>query len=446
MNEIKNDIPIIKTFIHENKCYFYDTYSNQLLNVSKEQFIEIGELQKIGLNEYKNLNKDNKPYQDIIMMINKGFLREQFIEKIEHPDTKYIAYLVDRCINQLIIEVTSACNFKCRYCHQTGKSALIPKTMNEDMAYRSVDFLFEHSKDAHEVTITFYGGEPLLNFELIKSTVLYSNRKFKTKPVSYNMTTNGSLINDKFIDFLIDYNFSLLISLDGDESTQNRHRKYSHDGGSTFNVVWNNIMKIRDSHPSYFDSNVSFNSVILQDENPEDVMNFFTSNGISKSAVSIRNADLNGIDYTHTLIPLNEYEKSNESFEDKFKYMLKCFNDKNKILSEWHHNGPCVPVARRLFVNTEGNFFPCEKVESESSCLLGSLDSGIDVEKAIQILNIGRLTNQDCTKCWALRLCSICVLQCIDEGTWSRDKKMITCKTQKEDAMMFLKEYIKNKK
>lgn len=127
MNEIKNDIPIIKTFIHKDKCYFYDAYTNKLLNVSTEQFMEICELQKIGLNKYKNLNKTNKPYHDILMMIDKGYFRNQFIEKVEHPDTKHIAYLINRCMNHLVLEVTSACNFKCRYCHQAGNLNLVQK-------------------------------------------------------------------------------------------------------------------------------------------------------------------------------------------------------------------------------------------------------------------------------------------------------------------------------
>lgn len=233
--------------------------------------------------------------------------------------------------------------------------------MSESVAFRSVDFLYEHSKDAYEVIITFYGGEPLLNFELIKAIVMYSKNKFKTKSVSYNMTTNGSILNDDIISFLIEYDFSLLISLDGDEEIQNQHRKYLHDGGSTFDAVWNNVKTIKDNYPSYFNSNISFNSVFLRDESSENVFKFFESNGILKSMVNIRSADLNGIDYTYSLISLNENQNISENFQDKFINILKSFNNKNRITKEWHHNGPCVPVARRLFVNAEGNFSHVKK-------------------------------------------------------------------------------------
>ena len=376
-------------------------------------------------------------------LLEKGLFRFDFIKEIKHPETKYIDKLIERCISQLILEVTTGCNFKCRYCHQPGKSNDHSRMMTMEVAYNSIDYLFEHSKDANEVAITFYGGEPLLNFELIKLVVLYTNKKFESKSIFYNMTTNASLLTNEIISFLVENNFSLLISLDGNEDTQNLHRKYSRDGGETFNVVWNNILSLRKTYPKYFDMNVSFNAVILPDEDPSNVMEFFKVNNIPKTAVTISNADLTGIDYNPTRKVFNQ---NRIIFEENYKEMLEKFENKSQLLSCWHHNGPCVPAARRLFISVDGDFYPCEKVEGARDCLLGNLDVGINIEKAIEILNIGSLTTSDCKACWALRFCTICVRQCLDNDCISSQRKKISCKQLKENALSFFVEYIENKK
>lgn len=139
---------------------------------------------------------------DIMALMNKGLFRPSFINRIEHPDTRYMPEMIDRCVNQLILGITNSCNFKCRYCHQAeGKLLSHAKMMDSETALRSVDYLYEHSKDAFEVTITFYGGEPLLNFSLIKIVVDYAVNKFKTKKVVFNMTMNASLIDKVTADF-----------------------------------------------------------------------------------------------------------------------------------------------------------------------------------------------------------------------------------------------------
>lgn len=436
------DLPIIKTFIHNKKYYCYDACLNQLFNVSKRHYSEICKLHKIGISEYQKLNKTDTYYKDIITLINKGLFSSSFINTIEHIDTKNLHNLTARCINQLILGITNSCNFKCRYCHQAeGKVLSSAKIMSTETAFRSVDFLYEHSKDAFEVTITFYGGEPLLNFELIKSTVQYANNKFKTKEVMFNMTTNASILNNEIIDFLVENKFYLLISLDGKRETQNLHRKYLNNGKNTFDPVWKNITNIRKKHPLYFASHIQFNAVVLQDENPNDVLMFFEKNNISKETVHIRRADMNGIDYYISPISLKNNTENNILIEDMYKTALEHYLDKSAISNQWHHNGPCIPAVRRLFVNADEEFYPCEKIDSDPSCLLGTLNKGINIEKAKEIMNIGRLTEQECKKCWAVRFCTMCAFHCIDNGILSRSIKLENCKLQKKNALLFFKKY-----
>ena len=441
-----SDMPMIKMFIQNGKCYCYDTCTNHLLCVNKEHYREIRELKEVGITKYRELGKLMESYQDVIALLDKGLFSPSLIDEIEHRDTKYLQALTNRCINQLVLCVVNTCNFKCRYCHQAeGKTLSSASVMSGDIARQSVDYLHEHSKDAFEVAITFYGGEPLLNFSLVRATVEYANSKFVTKKIVYNMTTNASLLSDEALDFMEKNDFLLLISLDGNAEIQNQHRKYLNNGGDTFDAVWKNVLHIREKYPSYFDSNVRFNAVILQDENPEEIVCFYAKNNIPEEKVNIQRADLNGIDYSASPLLLAAYSKDNRLVDAMYKGTLEKFADKSVIPRKWHHSGPCIPAARRLFVNADGKLYPCEKIDSDSSCLIGSLDQGIDIDKVEKMLNIGKISEHECKSCWAIRFCTMCVLNCIDDGKWSRSRKLANCKFQKREVLSFFEKYINNK-
>lgn len=115
MKDLTN-IPIIKLIVIEDKYYLYDTFTNKILHISKNHYNEIIKLCSIGLTEYKNLNLSHESYKDIMSLINKGYLKSSFINKIEHPYTKYLPILTQRCLSTLVLQVTRNCNFKCRYC------------------------------------------------------------------------------------------------------------------------------------------------------------------------------------------------------------------------------------------------------------------------------------------------------------------------------------------
>ncbi len=78
---------------------------------------------------------------------------------------------------------------------------------------------------------------------------------------------------------------------------------------------------------------------------------------------------------------------------------------------------PCLPGKARLFVDYKGDFFPCERVNETSSCMhLGNLDTGFDMGNTNSILNIGKLTKDECKNCWAFILCTICAKKLTKKG------------------------------
>ena len=121
--------------------------------------------------------------------------------------------------------------------------------MNIDTAKKAVDYFFtsvvEIDKSEaliEQVTISFYGGEPLLAFPLIKEIILYTTGKYKGFAYDFRMTTNGYLLKDSILDFLAEYNCGISVSLDGPEEDHDRNRVLA-GGGGTFKTVYANILK-----------------------------------------------------------------------------------------------------------------------------------------------------------------------------------------------------------
>jgi len=146
-----------------------------------------------------------------------------------------------------IIVPTLRCNHSCVYCYANR----VPESaegydMTVETATKVVDFIFQ--SPASTITIEFTGGEPLLNFSIVKYIVEYSeklNKKFK-KSVLYALVTNGVLLDRNMIEFFIDHNVGLCISLDGPKDVHDNNRKYL-DGSGTYDDVIKSIRLLHDA-------------------------------------------------------------------------------------------------------------------------------------------------------------------------------------------------------
>ena len=162
-----------------------------------------------------------------------------------------------------------------------------------------------------------------------------------------------------------------------------------------------------------------------------------------KKRVLIRDASTNGIDYTYSGINLNNYKRVNN--DEKYEEYKKILSNKSKISSSWHHGGPCFPGIRKLFIDIDGNFYPCEKVMESSANKIGDIKSGFNISRIKEILNIGKLTEDECKKCWAIRFCSICVVPClnVESGLLCKKTKLLSCQEQKNNILAFLRNTVK---
>lgn len=451
-----NTMPAIKTLCVNNKFYFYDGWKNRLIKVTKEHYDEILKLQKMGVEAYNIEKSCKQSYNDLKILIEKGFFKSNDFKHIVHPETKYLKSLLDRSVGSLVLQVTQDCNFKCRYCLYAENNQIERNhkklNMKWDIAKQSIDFLFEHSKDSRNINIVFYGGEPLINFDLIKTVTDYANNVFCCKKINYYITTNGSLLTNSIINYLIKNDVNLTVSLDGPKEIQDNHRRFAVGGKGTFDVVFNNVRKLMYTNKSYFVNKVNFAPVAFFDENISKIIDFFERQNISYQKVNIKYANLNGIDYWH-----NPYSKKNgySSMLDinkdphslQYRENERILMDKNTVRSKWHHNGPCVPGVRRLFVDLDGNFYPCEKCVENPGLVIGNVKTGFVIKQVEKMLNIAQLSRHNCRNCWAFRFCNICAVKCVDitQGRLTPSSKAIVCNEVKKQTENFLKEYIKNK-
>lgn len=447
------EIPVIKTFIHNEQYYVYDASTNEMLKILKDDFIKINELKRDGRVAYMNRHL-NDPQDHVIHLMKQGYFKAEFIQTIENPYNGDFEDLLKRSIDDITLQITQECNFKCRYCSFSINNN-IGRThkkvhMEWDIAQKSIDFFMKHSANSDIVTVSFYGGEPLLNFELIKKVVLYSLKVFNSKTVRFVTTVNGSLLTDEIVDFIAKHNFLLSISLDGPRSIQNRHRLYLNSGGGTFDVVYNNILRFRKRYPQYFKEHIFFLPVLFENESKTDVIDFFEHNlNIDVNHLNIHTADMSGIDYmfSRPMVTSKENDGGNNKYAidgDLERLLLNSYNDKKNIEGEWHHKGPCIPGVNRLFVDVNGVLYPCEKCVDNKFLSIGDIFDGFDLKKIYDYMNIGKLTENECKHCWAMRFCDICALRClnIDTNSFCKNTKLKSCAYEKNKTLIFLRNLI----
>ena len=137
--------------------------------------------------------------------------------------------------------------------------------MSWDIAKKAVDFYFAHSKESERegYSIGFYGGEPLLNFSVIKKVIEYVKDKYpqKAKDTIFTISTNLTLLTYEHIKFFIKHNVHLAVSLDGPEKIHNRYRVFKSGKGS-YKKVMENLEKFRNYNKEYYNNHIVFNVVL----------------------------------------------------------------------------------------------------------------------------------------------------------------------------------------
>lgn len=449
---------IIKLIDYMDKKYLYDANCNRIVEITEELYTE--------LKKSAGLSENSRVKEEIENLINKGYLKNCFPEKIEHSYTPFVSTTLNN-LKKVTLQVTQACNFKCRYCGYAGDNYLNRKhnglSMSWETAKRAIDFYIQHSKSSPIAYFGFYGGEPLLEIDLIKECIEYIEDILKGREITYFITTNGTLINDKVVELLNKYAVILAISLDGPEKLHNKNRRYAINGKETYADVIKGIDYLR-KNVSDFNNKVKINSVIDQQENYLSYVHFFDKNE-DVSDIEHEESTIDDSRLSKNIVPSKEYFKTynravintyinlileRETNSAMTKAILNdiytlamAFKVSDNFGHRFHHGGPCVPGYNRLFVTVNGELFPCEKCSENSKVLrIGTIFDGYDYKTIERILNIGQLTEERCKKCVVARHCSICAQKIDDIDKLSVARKLTLCQMQEKELEHKIKKYI----
>ena len=425
MKEVNKE-PFIHLFSCSTGYYLYDVNTDSILKVTPDTYQRLEKRENIEENE------------QIRKLKKYGYLKTSHVQISEHPVTKLLPSLYENRIGNLTLQVTQQCNLRCDYCVYSGKyytRTHSNKRMSFEMAKKGLDFLLSHSSACEELRVGFYGGEPLLEFELIKRCVEYMETQTKDKAVHYQITTNGTLLKGEILTYLIEKKFEITISFDGPKEIHDRYRKFAGSDKGSYDTVMQNARYIKEHYHNFFISNVTFNTVISPEESYSCIGNYFKGEELfqdavftsglvkdegkkEKNTVSDRFSEEYQYEYFKLLMSkLGKIRKDNTSVlgreQVEFLKMLRGGKQQDEDIElpkKWHHGGPCIPGIRSLFVTVEGDLYPCEKVcENVELARMGNINSGIDIQKASQILNIEDITSGQCKDCWAYRYCDFCI-------------------------------------
>lgn len=348
-------------------------------------------------------------------------------------------------LRMLLIEVTDECNLACKYCGYRDLYNNYDERSGKKQDFNNVRALIDYLNQLWistnnvsyntEVVVGFYGGEPLLSFSLIRKIIGYlESLRLDGLSFSYNMTTNAVLL-DKYMHYLVDKKFKLLISLDGNKN--NNAYRVTKNGDELFDIINRNVLFLKESYPDYFDKYVQFNSVLHSKNSIEEICDYINklfnkiptiaelnTNGVAddrknefyhmfknKIAKTIQDDDKD-IDSRYLLlnpdlVSLNNFIRT--FISNVYDNYSDLFIDTNN--QKYIPTGTCEPFGRKLFFTVNGKIFPCEKIGNKNPIALvnnGVVSIDYDYINDLYSKTIETLLPQ-CKECLVWKNCSYCI-------------------------------------
>lgn len=354
-------------------------------------------------------------------------------------------------IDKITVEITQKCNMSCKYCGFLSLYENIDKTrnsvFNEDYLFLLIDELMKYwNNEQRQITISFYGGEPLLEFNKIRKIISNLENKYPQLILKYQITTNGTLIK-KHAHYLVKKNFFLAISLDGNKK-HNSYRKLK-NGKQSFDIVFENVKFLRNNYPNYFKHNVHFSTVLHNLNNITETQKFFKEEfGNYNYIGSLKTNNINPQKINefkriyqpkNRIIKLNRNDKkysyhvpSDVEIETFLRIILKLYTKNlfRLINGDKRPKTPalktCIPFSIKLFLSADGYIFPCESITKNFP--LGCIQDNRITLEPVQIARIYnelmKINYLQCKKCKISEFCFQCLFDVIK---YTEDKLTYSC-------------------
>ena len=387
-------VHVVDEVVYDILDYYEDHSKEEILNILKDK------------HEARVIEE---AYEEIAYLVDEGLLFT------EGAGLEGFEYNKDNIVKALCLHVAHDCNLKCNYCFASqGNFKGERMKMSLETGKKALEFLAKNSGNRKNLEVDFFGGEPLMNFELVKELVKYGRELDKkyNKNFRFTITTNGVLLDDDKIEFINEHMENVVLSLDGRKEVNDRMRKTINDNGSYDIIVpkFKELVEKRGDKDYYIRG--TFTNHNLDFSN--DIMDFYKQ-GFKKVSVEpvVTSEEMEyALRREHLEDVLREYEKfSKEYIEIKKK-------DEDFLFFHFMidlDQGPCIVKrsvgcgagSEYLAVTPEGDLYPCHQFVGEEEFKLGTLDSGIVKKDLREVFKKANIYNkEECKTCWARYYCS----------------------------------------
>ncbi len=373
----------------------------------------ISEIEKIHGKKY-NLTRDDiaECYGQIEALKENG---ELFAPDNYEPMAGELKKKTSGVVKALCLHVAHSCNLNCSYCFASqGKYHGGRALMSFEVGKRALDFLIENSGGRRNLEVDFFGGEPLLNFQVVKDLVAYARsiEKEHGKNFRFTLTTNGMLIDDDVIDFANKECSNVVLSLDGRKEVHDRFR-VDHAGRGSYDTIvpkFQKLVKAREGKNYYMRGTFTHaNPDFLNDIKQMLELGF---NELSMEPVVCDASDPSALTEEDFPVVCRQYE-------ELANLMLE-HDKKGKPFTFYHYmidlaGGPCIykrisgcgSGTEYMAVTPWGDLYPCHQFVGDERFCLGNVWDGVkNKEIQSEFANNNVYAHKECKDCWARLYCS----------------------------------------
>ncbi|MCR4611321.1 MAG: thioether cross-link-forming SCIFF peptide maturase [Lachnospiraceae bacterium] len=355
----------------------------------------------------------------------------------------------ENVVKALCLHIAHDCNLACRYCFAgKGEYQGEKELMSFEVGKKAIDFLVANSGVRRNLEVDFFGGEPLMNFEVVKELVSYARsiEEANNKHFRFTLTTNGVLLSDEIMEYLNDNMDNVVLSIDGRPDVHNRMRPFP-NGSSSYDLIIDKFVKFAK----------------LRGQEKYYVRGTFTHNNLDFSKDVLHLADLGFKQVSVEPVvaePSEDYALREEDlpilykeYESLAKEMVRrCGTDEDFNFFHFMidlEGGPCVykrlsgcgSGTEYLAVTPHGDLYPCHQFVGNEDFLMGNVDAGItktEIRDKFKSCNV--YAKKECKDCFAKFYCSGgCAANSYNYAGDILGSYEIGCKLQKErieDAIM----------
>ena len=340
----------------------------------------------------------------------KLFCEDTFSDKAGH-----LKEMTSGVIKALCLHIAHTCNLNCSYCFASqGKYHGERAVMSYEVGKRALDFLIENSGTRRNLEVDFFGGEPLMNFDVVKKLVAYARtvEKEKGKNFRFTLTTNGMLIDDDVIDFANKEMSNVVLSLDGRKEIHDEFRVDYAGNGSFDKIVpkFQKLVKAREGKNYYMRGTFTHrNPDFLEDIK---VMLDLGFTELSMEPVVCAEGDPAELNESDRAIVCDQYEKLAALMMERDR--------EGRPFTFYHYmidltGGPCIykrisgcgSGTEYMAVTPWGDLYPCHQFVGDEKYKLGDIYNGVsntDIQNEFRECNV--YSRPECRDCWARLYCS----------------------------------------